>query len=238
MGKMNLKGNIVGLVGTVISYEVNGKMYFRSRPDTYKRKSKILKAANKVFGLVSTHSSNMARCLSNLFLFKFNRDTYNSIRSWVYKNYKMNMEADQWNISVPETLCQLNSLADIKVVYDMKLEVEDLGGGKIQVKIPEMNPREDLVVPACHLINLKFIIIQNELDTLKRGLIPLVEQYEFRPNQAFEGHTLTIQCQHKPGHLVIVSVAVEYIIAGSPSREVHKDIAFQPGAVIAVGKMK
>ena len=238
MGKMNLKGNIVGLVGNVISYEVNGKMYFRSSPETYRRKSKILKAANKVFGLVSTHSSNFARCLSNLFLFKFNRDTYNTIRSWVYKNYKKNMEAEQWNIAVPDTFCQLNSLADIKVLYDMKLEVEDIGEGKVQIKIPAMHPREDLIIPTCHSINLKFIIVQNELDGYKRGLTPLVEQYAFRTTVPFEGNTITIQCEHKTAHLVIVAVAVEYIIAGIPSREVIKDTAFHPGAVISIGKMK
>ena len=238
MGKMNLKGNIVGLVGTVISYEVNGKMYFRSRPDTYVRKSKILKAANKVFGLVSTHSTNIAKCLSFLFLFKFNRDTYNSIRSWVYKNYKKNMEAAQWNIAVPDIFCQLNPFADIKVLYDMKLGVEDMGEGKIQVKIPAMNPREDLVIPNCHLINLKFIIVQNELDGYKRGLMPIVEQYQFKSHVPFDGHTLSIQCEHKAGHLVIVAVAVEYIIAGIPSREVIKDTAFHPGGIIGIGMMK
>ena len=47
-----MKGNIIGLVGSVISYEVNGKMYFRQKPGEYKRKSIKVKAANKIFGLV------------------------------------------------------------------------------------------------------------------------------------------------------------------------------------------
>lgn len=61
------------------------------------------------------------------------------------------------------------------------------------------------------------------------ALIPLVSQYKFSGYKKFNGDQVIIQCEHKPGELVVVAVAVEYIIAWNPSREVHKDIAFQPG---------
>ena len=71
-----------------------------------------------------------------------------------------------------------------------------------------------------------------------RNVSPLIEQCQFKSYVQFNGEQLIIQCEHKPGDLVLVSVEVEYIIAGSSTREVHKDIAFQPGAVIGIGKMK
>lgn len=238
MAKFNSKGNLIGLIGKIVTYEVNGKLYARGKPRAYRRKSKKVKSANKMFGLVSTHASNIARCLSHLFLFKFTRDTYNGIRGWIYKYYKLNFESVQWDISTTDSFCQLNPLADIRVLYDLKLELEDIGEGKIRITIPPLNPLKDLVIPNCFLINLKFIVAQNELDEKMWALRPLVSQYEFSVYQPFHGDQVTIQCEHKPGELVVVAVAIEYIISGNPSREVHKDIAFHPGAVIGIGKLK
>jgi len=236
MGRVTDKG-ISGLVGSVVFYTVKGKNFVKGKPEKRKKKrNQPVDPLNTIFGIVSCYGSKMIKQISTSFLFAFNRDTYNQ--------YAARSEDEVWELSAQDSgMCQINEEIDLRDYLKKDISVEDTGGGKIVLSLPELNPVKNLRTPL-HIkeVNLKMLMVTSKFrDRAPSTAWLCSQQYSFSysdvllPATTFELQTTGSAA----GDMVIIAVALEYNqTAGTADTHYVLDPQWLPAAIIAMGRLK
>lgn len=233
---------ISGTVGNLVYYTMNGKRYVRTKPGPRKkRKGQPANPLNTVFGTVSKYGSRMIKQISTAFLFRFDRETYNRLRGWMRNQYAEHKDDVSWELSVKNSgMCRVNAENDLRDFFREEVLVNDAGNGKINVLIPELNPKRDIRIPLRTMkVNIKLIGVtspfRNELLTCNF----CTEQYSFiYNNETLPAKTIELQTQAGKDDIALVAMALEYEISDSTGNNYNKDQRWLPAAIIAMGKMK
>lgn len=156
---------ISGLVGPVVFYTVNGKNFVKGKPHPkIKRRNETANPLTTLFGMVSRYGSKMITKISTSFLFSFNRNTYNKIRGWMRNQYAIRGQEDVWELcAIDSGMCQLNEGIDLRDFLKKEFTVEDMGGGKIIISLPELNPVKNIQAPIhTAVVNLKMLVVTSK----------------------------------------------------------------------------
>ena len=237
MARVNDNGMLVGLVGTVVYYEMNGKNYVRKSPREMKKKrSAEVRKANSLFGTVSKYGSDMFGEMKPYLSFPFSRETHNNLRSWIYTEYKKGIDLQAWPLNSANTfLCTLNKpdLRDF-MKFDVQAKNE---GTAISVLFPSFNPVERMKPPLHTIgINIKVIVATHTFNNDWVRVLPTLTSYEFNySNQQLPEKQISLQTNGNAGDIAMVILAIEYKTRESVNN--FSGTISGPAAGIAIGKL-
>lgn len=242
MAHMNQEG-MSGLIGSLVFYTMNGKSYVRSRPQYTTKKIKELSKSEpaQVFGQVSACVSALLNQLQPNLLFPLKRDAYNQCRSWMLRHYKANKDAVEWRIScLPNDQCQLQTVCDLRDIFRVQVSVEDLGGGKIRVSIPAIDPIQQLgTPPRTRKVHIRLMV--HDLPFTDRGRFGSSEMAEISipVSKGIQPASETLlQVKGKKNDLLFLTISLAFETASTKPGTGLADAAWQPAAVLGVGRRK
>ncbi|HMJ48418.1 MAG TPA: hypothetical protein VK498_13890 [Ferruginibacter sp.] len=241
MARVTDKG-IIGLVGSVVFYEMDGKNYVRSKPaKRVKKRNKKQLPVNNIFGTISMYGSGMIGDMKHGFLFPFKRGTYNSVRGWMYNEYSANYLKEHWDLDARNhSMCRLNESVDLRDFIKTGFEIKDTGSGKISISYPELNPANNFKAPPqTKKIKIKMIVVtsgfQNKL--ARRGFYK--EEYNFNyKNEPMPAKDIVISTTAAPGDIAIVAIALEYATTDWQGDRYFTDLNCLPAAIVSMGRLK
>lgn len=235
---------ISGLIGSVVFYSVNGKTFVKSKPHPRtKRRNAPVNPLNSLFGLVSSCGSKMISRISSSFLFSFNRATYNRLRGWMRNQYATHQENEAWEIStIGSGMCQVNEGIDLRDFLKKDISVEDAGGGKIIISVPELNPVKNIQAPQqTKEVNLKMLVVTSAFRDNTSSPEKLSKlQYNFSyTNTMQSAKNFELLATGSAGDMALIVVALEFNkTAGVENTHYVLDPQWLPAAIIAMGRLK
>lgn len=236
------KSGLVGAVGQLVFYTMNGKNYVRSKPRAQSaRTKKKLQPITGAFGTVSSISSRMASVLRAELNCPFPLQSYNTLRGWMLRQYRSNANNTQWQLSVAEETCGLNALADLRQIFSAGISVTDNGSGRIVVDIDAFNPAKDIKAPAgAGSVNFK-LLCAGLPDPAGRGddAELAISQYAFNlTDKTIPAFEMKLTTKAKKNHLLCLVLAVEFRAGNKQSTGIINMPAFLPAAAIGLGRRK
>lgn len=242
MARINQDG-LTGLVGNLVFYTMNGKSYVRSRPvySPSKQKQLATSGSAQLFGQVSRCTSALLNQLQTKLLFPLKREAHNRFRSWLLRQYKAHAGLADWPLScLPNDQCQLQSFCDLRDVFRVQVSAEDLGGGKLRIIIPAWNPVLQLSAPpgTSHLL---IRLMVHELSFAERsrmvssGMAEISFPFTKEQQPASE---ILLDLDGQKEDLLFLSVSLAYETFSTPSGSQLADAAWQPAAVLGMGRRK
>ena len=236
MGKVTEQG-IIGTVGNLNFYSVNGKNYVRKKPRKRKKKRGQKEPIYvSIFRSVSSYGTKLAVQLDARILYHLGRDGYNQLRGWMWKQYAAHNDEQDWKLTALNIPCSLNKEADFAEFLKVNYTISDGGTAGIYVSIPSINPKKDLRVPTrTTKVNLKCVAVGIRFDKL--GAIPgvSVQEYEFPySDKQVPAQELKLDTGSKKDDIVIVAMALEFKTSRQPL--LSKDQRWLPVAVVAMGR--
>lgn len=240
MARVTEKG-IVGLVGNLVFYTVNGKTYVRSKPGKRKKKrGQKVKPLNSVFGTVSRYGTAMLNAVKEHLSFALGRDGYNKARGYMRNHFAERGQDITWELSVKNSgMCQLNAAADLRDFFREEITVSDRGKGKIVLSVPSFNPKLTLKLPIRSLkANLKLIAVTSPFKETGPRYSLCIKQCSFTLNQKSVPATELTLNAGSPKDIALIIVAMEFETEDQASGQVLKDIKWLPAAIIAMGRLK
>lgn len=238
MGQV-VNNNIVGAVGNVVFYTMNGKSYIRTKPSPHRKKyTDVVKNLHDVFGTVSRYGTAMIRSMSDQLSFPFTQPLYNRLRGWMRNAYASHRDETVWELSAAGyNICQVNAETDLRDFIGGGFSVSDEGTGKIRVILPEMNPLRQIKAPANTIaVNVKIIIASSAFK--EQGLRSRVCNAAYRVDYAdrlFPAKEILLATNSAAGDIAIVVIALEFEM---DDQVYNKALPWLPAAIIAMGKMK
>jgi hypothetical protein len=244
MARVTDKG-IIGAVGPVIFYSMNGKTYARSMPKKRKNKrSPAEKNLNSIFGTVSKYGTAMIKFMNQqgVFLFPFGRHVYNKLRGWMRNLYAANVGERDWELSARTSgMCQLVEGIDLRDFWKTEIIVDDVGNGTIIIKLPEFNPKKDLKVPIRTMkVNLKLAAVTSTFKEMSPATCTFCTQhssFEYS-NNPVPAKQFVLQTTAGTGDIALVVMALEFETTDSGKGSPNKELRWLPAAVIAMGRLK
>ena len=240
MGKLTEKG-IVGLVGPVVFYEMNGKNYVRSKPVRRSKNKNIEQNENtNIFGIISTHGSGMITEMKNHLLFSFNRKTYNQARGWIYNEYRANYLKDSWDLSAQNhSMCQLNEEVDLRDFCKTGFEINDQLGGKITISFPSFNPVEKIKIPPrTKKIRIRMLVVTSDFKN-KNTIHQYGGEYIFGyKNEPLPPKEFQLNTTGTTGDIAIVVIAIEYATTDWQGDRYLNGLNCLPAAIVSIGRLK
>lgn len=241
MARVTEKG-IVGLVGDLVFYTVNGKSYVRSKP----RRRKKIKGAkahpvNTVFGTVSKYGTGMMNEIKPSLSFPVGRDAYNKLRGWIRNLYAEHHQDKTWELSSRYSgMCQLNTEVDFRDYFKSDITVTDKGKGKILITLPEIEARLTLKSPIRTMkVNLKLMAVTSPFKETGSRSNLILETISFTLNKkTIPATEVLLQTKASSGHIALVVAALEYETENSGKGQVEKELRWLPAAAIALGRLK
>lgn len=239
MARITEKG-LSGRIGPVVYYEMNGKQYARARPQHKKKRSRAAThPAASLFGICSGAATTAGHILQASLDFPFKLKSFNLLRGWLFKQYKLHQEQSNWHLGysfVPA--CQLNPAADLRNFLFVPIETICTTTGSITVHIPSFHPVQQIANPlravSVHIrIMVMGLVLEkgNGTTFFKEQTIPLV----FQDGVAEATELLFEDAQIQPGTIFMVVVSLTYIAA---QQQVIKNEEYLPAAVVGLGKVR
>ncbi|HAN65332.1 MAG TPA: hypothetical protein DCQ34_03205 [Chitinophagaceae bacterium] len=241
MARVTEKG-IVGLVGNLVFYTVNGKTYVRSEPGK-RRKSRGKRAGQiqSVFGTVSRFGTPMLKAAAEKLSWKVGRDAYNRMRGWMRNLYAERNQDATWEISGRDSgMCQLNSEVDFRDCFRENITVTDKGKGMIQVTIPPFTPKLTLKSPVRTMkVNLKLIAVTSPFKEAGPRYSLCTEQISFTlQNKPVPATELVLHTKASAKNIAIIIAAIEYETTDCLKGQCITDPKWLPVAALAMGRLK
>lgn len=240
MARVTDKG-IVGLVGSLVFYTVNGKTYVRTKPGKRKKKrGQKPRPLNSVFGTVSRYGTAMVGSLKDKLLFPVGRDVYNRARGWMRNLYAARYEDQQWELSVRNSgVCPLNEEADWRDYFREEITVTDKGKGKIIVQVPAFNPKLTLKSPIRSMkANLKLFAVTSPFKETGPRYSLCMKQHSFLLSQKeVPANEFVLQTEGAARDIILIAVALEFS-SGDGEDDWMKEKKWLPAAFIAMGRLK
>ena len=238
MARVTNKG-IIGAVGNVVFFEMNGKTYAKSKKGkTPKNKKKPLTEEQSVFQRMVKHGNPMIEGLKPGFHFHFSTFPYNKGRSWMRVQYEAYENGEGLEITKDRGIFSMNPDADMNYCMKMKLQVQDEGNGRLVITIPACKPKMKLRAPSStYKINLKLVAMSSgfgETDDVLR-FAEIKHSILYSETEVPE-QELVIETGANPGNICVVALALEY--CRNKSDNYVEDKHWLPGALIAMGKLK
>lgn len=227
-----------GTVGKMIFYIMDGKQYARSMPgERIKKRNQPAPPGTTAFGIVSKYGSNMLVLISKSFLFRFTLTTYNAARGWMHNQYVANQNVP-WPLTAKgSSMCQLNTVIDLRDFLTVGLSVKDLGAGQAEVIIGEMNPIRNIKAPVRTTeVKIKVLTVTSAFEP-KSSVAGKIAKNEFSfsfADKILPEKSLVLNTRAKTNDMVLVIIALEYTINGSWVT----DLQYLPAAIVAMGRMK
>jgi hypothetical protein len=235
---------ISGLVGPVVFYTVNGKNFVKGKPHPRKKKrNQPANPLNTIFGMVSCYGSKMISSIRTSFLFSFNRNTYNRLRGWMRNQYAVHGEEEVWELSAIDSgMCQVNEGIDLRDFLKRDITVEDAGGGKIIISLPELNPVKNIQAPLhTKEVNLKMLVVTSKFRDETSSTTKLCTlQYSFSYTNVLQvAKNFELQTTGLAGDMALIVVALEFNkTSGMDDTHYILDPQLLPAAIIAMGRLK
>lgn len=241
MARVTEKG-IVGLVGNLVFYTVNGKTYVRTKPGKRKKvRGQKVKPLNSVFGTVSRYGTAMLNAAKEHLVFPLSRDAYNKARGYMRNLYADRFQEMVWDLSAKNSgMCQLNAQADIRDIFREEIQVSDRGKGIIHILIPSFNPKLTLKSPIRSVkANLKLIAVTSPFKETGPRYNLCMKQCSFTFNKkSIPSTEILLETGSSAKDIVLVIAALEFETSDHVSGAVNKDIKWLPAAIIAMGRLK
>lgn len=241
MARVTEKG-IVGLVGDLVFYTVNGKSYVRSKPRRRKKaKGAKTHPVNTVFGTVSKYGTAMMNEIKPSLAFPISRDAYNKLRGWIRNLYAEHQLDKSWELSSRYSgMCQLNPEVDFRDYFKSEITVTDKGKGKILITLPEIEARLTLKSPVRTMkVNLKLMAVTSPFKETGSRSNLIMETISFTLNKkTIPATEVLLQTKASSGHIALVAAALEYETEDSGKGQIEKELRWLPAAAIALGRLK
>jgi len=238
MARVTNKG-IIGAVGNVVFFEMNGKEYAKSKKGkTPKNKKVPLTKEQSVFKIMVNYANPMIEGLKSKFHFHFTTFPYNNGRKWGMKKYKSYLKGKGLEFNTDWNIANLNEFSDLTQLMEINLSIKDEGNGKLIVVIPEHNPRNEFRAPSStYKINLKLVAMSSgfgETDDVLR--FAEIKHSILYSETEIPEQELVIETGANVGNICVVALALEYCL--NKSDNYVEDKHWLPGALIAMGKLK
>ena len=229
---------LVGLVGPLVFYEMNGKQYARKKPSRMnKKRNGEVQKANNLFGTVSTYGTKMINELKPYLSFPFSREGYNNLRGWIYNEYKRGNEQQSWSLDSGNTfICPMNGV-DVRDCMKIDVQVKNEGTG-INIHFPAFNPVEKFK-PQLHTLSITIKMVAVTSSFAARGVrtLPTFIAYEFDySSQQLPEKEFLLQTNGDAGDIAIVVFAIEYTTRAS-ARDESGPVS-GAAAAVAIGKLQ
>ena len=232
---------IIGTVGNLVFYTMNGKRYVRAKPHSKKKKrNKEANPLTTIFGTVSAYGTRMIKEMSKSFLFPFKLGTYNRLRGWMRNQYAARHEDATWLLSARQSgMCQLNEGTDLRDFWKTEITVMDNGNQIILIEIPEFNPTKDLKVPLRTMkVNLKLIVVTSPFKEDVTACNICTKQYSFDySNTPVPAQQFVMQTAAGTGDIALVVMAIEYETSDTGKGVYNTELRWLPAAAIAMGRL-
>lgn len=242
----NTQNAIIGTVGNLVFYTMNGKNYIRTKPR--RRKKKRGEAPNPmtvIFGTVSRNASQMGKGMKGFFLFPFTLSTYNHLRSWMRNLYAAHGAAPEWELKAePNSSSQLNTETSLWNLLQTNIGVSDEGDGNIMVNIPALNPMQHIKAPHdTTKVNMKLVVAHSAFTADKGPSYEKMEEYSFDyVNSELPSRQIRIDAKFPgfgtSGHIAIVVLALEFETNEMGRARKNSETRWLPAAVVAMGRLK
>lgn len=238
MARVTEKG-LIGRIGPVVYYEMNGKQYARARP---MHKKKRTRAANNqaasIFGVCSGAASTAGHTLRAVLDFSFKLKSFNMLRGWLFKEYRLNHERTDWYLGQDFTpACQLNPQADLRDYLFVPVAIKSSEKGKLHLHIPAFNPVRQILHPALATsvvirVLVMGLALRNEKQEpffIEQKLTVNISDPTFPSSDLHFEHE-----QMKPNAVATVMVALSYY---TNNKELIRDEKYLPAAIMSIGRV-
>ena len=234
----NTPEGLVGMLGTIVFYTMNGKSYARTKPARRKRKRGEKPNPHlAIFGKVSKHGSAITGQLSKHVKFKFGLPPYNRMRKWIFEGYSVNHSLPLWELSAQHSgMCQLSNDTDMRDYFRANLTVSDNSNGIVLVEIPPFNPVQKIKAPKqAKNITVRLIAVSSCFD---KGVVisgVAAESHTFPyNNEVITFPVMELKTKGATGDIAVVALAIEYETA----TQVITENKWLPAAALAIGRLK
>ena len=238
MGKVT-KDGIIGSVGNLVFYSLDGQNLVRSKPGRRtKKRTKAEKTVNDNFGMASSQSAVMLKVLKMNFLFPVPLLVRNNFCSWFYKSYTLHLKEPVWDLATNMAMCQLNAAVDLHDFLFAGITVSDRGKSVVAVSIPELIPVKHLKAPpGTKKVNMKLYAVRSNNETASG--YPLLYQQEISfvyNNTPVPARDILMELKVKAGNIIVVAVAIEYETMKGDKAPTER--RWLPAAAVAIGRLK
>jgi hypothetical protein len=233
---------LVGTVGTLIFYNRLGEYCMRTKPATVRR-SKASVNSGLNFGKASKISRQIRSLVeainpskSNIQAVRLN-GTINRFISWKEKK-------DAASATMPRKLpfiygFQFNDQADLSSINAIQPSVKTIGPGLTEISLSPLFPSQSLQAPAnTNIIILKMILMVVRLEKAETELLGKTEIEIPYSNETFQPPVASFPAASKPGDLVILVMAVQYMVNKNEDVQLLNDIKKLPCGVGWAGIVK
>jgi hypothetical protein len=230
---------LVGTVGNVIFYNRMGEYYMRAKPVSVRRTEASVNSglnfgkASKISRQIRNFIDEINPSKSNIQAYRFNGAIHKFI-SWKEKK-------DAASITMPKKLpfisgFQFNDQAVLSSIIAIQPSVRSIHSRVTEISLPPMITSQSLQAPSnTSSILFKMILMGVDLEHAKTKLLGKSELEIPFSNETFQPSVISIPASSKPGDLVILAMAVQYIVNKNGEVELQNDKKKLPCGIALAG---
>jgi hypothetical protein len=219
---------LVGTIGNIIFYNYRGEYCMRTKPVSVRRtKASINSGLN--FGKASKISGQIRKAVAPINPASSDMRVLYRLTAAMNKFISWKEKKEAASINMPRKLpfisgFQFNDQADLSSISALQLTVKTTVPGTTEIGLPPFVPSQNLQAPSnTNSIILKMILMGMSLDKAETDIIGNGEIEIPYSNMPFQPPVVSIPASSKPGGLVMLVIAVQYMVSKNGEIELLND---------------
>jgi hypothetical protein len=208
---------LVGTIGNVIFYNYRGEYCMRTKPVSVKRtKASVNSGLN--FGTASKISAQIRKAVASINPAQSDMRVLYRLTAAMNRFIAWKEKKDAASIKMPDKLpfisgFRFNDQADLSSIFAIRPSVKPTGPGLIDISLTPFVPSQSLQTPSnTNTILFKMILLGVSLDKAETDTLGKSEIEIPYSNESFQPPIMSLPVSSKPGDLVILVMAVQYMM--------------------------
>jgi hypothetical protein len=227
---------LVGTVGNLIFYNRLGEYCMRTKPVSVRRTGASVSSGFN-FGRASKISRQIRSLIETINPSKSNIQAYR-LNGAINKFISWKEKKDAASVTMPEKLpfiygFQFNDQADLTSITAIKVSIKSSEPGLMEISLDPFIPSQSLHAPAItNRILLKMILLDTNLKDAETKLLGKTEIEIPYSSEPFQPPIISVSASAKPGDLVMMVMAVQYLVNRNANIELLNDKKKLPCGVV------
>jgi hypothetical protein len=216
MGKQR-NSKLVGTLGNVIFYNFRGDYCMRTKPVSVQRTEASINSGFN-FGRASKISAQIRKAIVSINPAKSDMKVLYRLTAAMNKFISWKEKKEAASIKMPDKLpfihgFQFNDQSDLSSITSIKPNVNNFVPGHAEINFLPFVPSQNLQAPAnSKSINLKIILLRVSLRSAETDILGKNEIEIPNSSESFQPPIINMETSAKPGDLMMLIVAVQYMV--------------------------
>jgi hypothetical protein len=204
---------------------------------------KVLPEHQQKFKTVIIHGNKMLNTLKTMIDVPLSQYPHDQRIKWIFRHYEKYKSTGKLELTMENSICNLNHLASFKQMLPFKMEINDQGNGIISVCLLDriIFPLE-YSPPLVSKIKLKLVAVASGFGETDDELVYCSQSFTLNFSvltnlkKPFKPRNILIKTGAKPGNMIIIAASMAY--EGILSPHIYDNKKYRTGALISMGKLK